>query len=46
MGLFLGKQFLNIIPFSSQISSYAGILISFVFDSMFIGSKQRFLLKL
>ena len=40
MGLFAGKQFLHIIPFSSEISSYAGILIAFVFGSMFIGNKS------
>ena len=27
IGLFAGKQFFNIIPFSSEISNYAGILI-------------------
>ena len=31
LGLFLGKQFLNILPFSSEIGNYAGILIAFVF---------------
>lgn len=41
LGLFLGKQFLNILPFSSEIGNYAGILISFVFGSMFIGSKTN-----
>ena len=41
MGLFAGKQFLHIIPFSSEISSYAGILIAFVFGSMFIGNKTK-----
>lgn len=41
LGLFFGKQFLNIIPFSSEISSYAGILIAFVFGSMFIGNKTK-----
>lgn len=41
MGLFAGKQFLNIIPFSSEISNYAGILIAFVFGSMFIGNKTK-----
>ncbi len=41
LGLFLGKQFLNIIPFSTEISNYAGILISFVFGSMFIGNKNK-----
>lgn len=41
LGLFLGKQFLNILPFSSEIGNYAGILIAFVFGSMFIGSKRK-----
>lgn len=41
LGLLLGKQFLNILPFSSEISEYAGILITFVFGSMFIGSKTK-----
>lgn len=41
LGLLLGKQFLNLIPFSNEISSYAGILIAFVFGSMFIGNKNK-----
>lgn len=41
LGLFLGKQFFNVLPFSNEISSYAGILIAFVFGSMFIGSKTK-----
>ena len=41
MGLLAGKQFLNVIPFSSEISNYAGILIAFVFGSMFIGNKAK-----
>ncbi len=41
IGLFAGKQFLNVIPFSSEISNYAGILIAFVFGSMFIGNKTK-----
>lgn len=41
LGLFLGKQFLNVLPFSNEIGSYAGILIAFVFGSMFIGSKTK-----
>lgn len=41
LGLFLGKQFLNVVPFSNEISSYAGILIAFVFGSMFIGNKNK-----
>ena len=41
LGLIMGKQFLNIIPFSTEISNYAGILIAFVFGSMFIGNKNK-----
>ena len=41
LGLFLGNQFLNVIPFSTEISNYAGILIAFVFGSMFIGNKTK-----
>lgn len=41
LGLFAGKQFLNLIPFSDEISNYAGILIAFVFGSMFIGNKTK-----
>lgn len=41
LGLIFGKQFLNILPFSDEISSYAGILIAFVFGSMFIGSDRK-----
>lgn len=41
LGLILGNQFLNILPFSNEIGSYAGILIAFVFGSMFIGSKTK-----
>lgn len=41
IGLFAGKQFLNVIPFSSEISNYAGILIAFVFGSMCIGNKTK-----
>lgn len=31
IGLFFGKQFLNIIPFSDSIGSYSGVLIMLVF---------------
>lgn len=41
LGLFLGPQFLNLLPFSNQISSYSGILIAVVFGSMFIGNKRK-----
>lgn len=34
MGLFLGKQFLNIIPFSGEIGSYAWLLVVLIFASV------------
>lgn len=41
LGLFLGKYFLNILPFSNQIDKYSGVLIAIVFGSMFIGNKRK-----
>lgn len=41
LGLFLGKQFLNILPFSTSISDYAGVLIVVVFGSMYLGTKRK-----
>jgi ESS family glutamate:Na+ symporter len=41
LGLFLGKQFLNIIPFTGVISSYPYLLVVFLFSSLFIGSTQK-----
>ena len=41
LGLILGHQFLNIIPFSNEISFYSGILISVLFGSMFLGTKRN-----
>lgn len=41
LGLFCGKFFLNIIPFSSEISSYSGILIVVLFATMFLGNKKK-----
>ena len=38
-GLFLGPEFLNILPFSSAISSYAYLLVVFLFASLFIGNE-------
>lgn len=34
MGLILGKNFLNILPFSEDISTYAGLITIFVFASV------------
>lgn len=41
LGLLLGKQFLNILPWSNEISNYAGILIAVLFGSMFLGNKEK-----
>ncbi len=39
MGLFLGPQFLNVLPFSKSCSSYPYMLVVFLFASLFIGNK-------
>lgn len=39
MGLFLGPQFLNVLPFTTKISSYAYLLVVFLFASLFIGNE-------
>lgn len=41
LGLFLGKQFLGVIPFSAEVSNYPGILIAVLFGSMFLGNKGK-----
>ncbi len=41
MGLFFGKQFLNIIPFSDKMASYAYMLVVVLFASLFIGNNQK-----
>ncbi|MGN1157365.1 MAG: sodium/glutamate symporter [Agathobacter sp.] len=41
IGLFLGNQFLDLLPFSSEISSYSGILIAVLFGTMFLGNKGK-----
>lgn len=41
LGLFLGKEFLNIVSFSDHISDYAGILIVILFASMFLGNNKK-----
>lgn len=38
-GLFLGPQFLNVLPFSSEIGSYAYLLVVFLFATLFIGNE-------
>lgn len=37
IGLILGPQFVNVLPFSSAVSSYSGVLIVVLFSSLFIG---------
>lgn len=41
LGLFLGPQFLNVIPFSEKIGSYPYLLIVFLFAGLFIGNKEK-----
>lgn len=41
LGLFAGKFFLNIIPYSDAASSYSGILIAILFSTLFLGSKGK-----
>ncbi len=38
MGLFLGPQFLNVLPFSKYCGSYPYMLVVFLFASLFIGN--------
>lgn len=45
LGLFLGSQFLNVLPFSTEISNYPGILIAVLFGSMFVGTRNKVSLK-
>lgn len=40
LGLLGGKYFLNILPFSTEIGNYAGILIAVLFGSMFLGNNE------
>lgn len=41
LGMLLGEQGLNILPFSSEMSSYPGILIAILFASMFLGKQEK-----
>lgn len=45
LGLFLGPQFLDILPFSSEIASYPSILIAVLFGSMFVGTRGKMSVK-
>lgn len=40
-GLFLGPQFLDVLPFSSEIGNYPSILIAVLFGSMFVGTRGK-----
>lgn len=41
MGLLLGHQFLNVMPFSGNIASYAYLLVVVLFASLFIGKSEK-----
>lgn len=41
MGLLLGPQFLNIIPWSGKIGSYAYMLVCILFGGLFLGKKGK-----
>lgn len=41
MGLLLGPQFANIIPWSGQIGSYAYMLVCVLFGGLFLGKKEK-----
>lgn len=45
LGLFLGPQFLDILPFSSEIANYPSILIAVLFGSMFVGTRGKMSVK-
>lgn len=40
-GLIFGPQVLKLLPFSSEIGNYAGILICVLFATMFLGNKAK-----
>lgn len=41
LGLIGGKYFLNVLPFSTEISSYSSILIAVLFATLFLGNKKK-----
>jgi ESS family glutamate:Na+ symporter len=45
MGLFLGPQFLNVLPFSKSCGSYPYMLVVFLFASLFIGNSSKLTFK-
>lgn len=45
LGLFLGRQFLNIIPFSANIGSYPYLLVCVLFSTLFLGNNEKIELK-
>lgn len=44
-GLLLGPQFLNLIPWSGRIGSYAYMLICVMFGGLFLGKKEKMSVK-
>lgn len=45
LGLLLGPQFLDLIPWSGQIGSYAYMLVCVLFGGLFLGKKEKTSLK-
>lgn len=45
LGLLLGEQFFDILPFSSQCNSYSYLLVCVLFAGLFIGKKQTIKVK-
>ena len=41
LGLLLGPQFLDLIPWSGQIGSYAYMLVCVLFGGLFLGKKEK-----
>ena len=41
LGLLLGPQFLDVLPFSGEIGNYPSILIAVLFGSMFVGTRGK-----
>lgn len=45
LGLFLGPQFLGLIPWSGSIGSYAYMLVCVLFAGLFLGKKEKINMK-
>lgn len=41
IGLLCGKYFLDILPFSTEISTYSSILIAILFATLFLGTRKK-----